>query len=460
MQPGKLLFLISLLAVSLLAGCNSGSAGGSLQATPADSTVQAIESVVSATGQVRPARWASLSFPISGRVSAVHVSEGQEVEAGQPVLDVEAVQLERAVAEARAALTAADAELARIRTGAHPQDVAAAESAVAAAQANVTAAEAQVAAAKAEEERARSGVTIAQAQVAIVQAGTRIAEAELSRAQAGASPQEVAVARAALGKAQAAVRLAQAEYDRVGGGSDMPQALALEQATLDLEMAQAEYDCLVAGPRASDLAPLRANVEAARAQVPLAEAQVTQAEDLVVQAETAVAQARAGEQVAQAQVAQAQASLDRLLAGPTSQELAVAEAAVTRAREALVTAEAALAEARLVAPLNGTVSLIQVRLGEEVVPGQEVLVLGDLDTLRVETTDLDEIDIARVQPGQRVDLTFDALPEKVLPGRVTYIAPMATPGQSAITYRTVIELLEVDPALRWGMTAFVDIRVE
>jgi HlyD family secretion protein len=104
--------------------------------------------------------------------------------------------------------------------------------------------------------------------------------------------------------------------------------------------------------------------------------------------------------------------------------------------------------------------MVYVREGEEVLPGQDVLVLGDLATLRVETTDLDEFDVARVEPDQRVDLTFDALPEKVLEGRVLSIAPMATPGQSATTYRVIIEFEEVDPALRWGMTAFVDITIE
>ena len=86
--------------------------------------------------------------------------------------------------------------------------------------------------------------------------------------------------------------------------------------------------------------------------------------------------------------------------------------------------------------------------------------LGDLTALQVETTDLDEIDVARVEPGQRADLTFDALPDKVLAGRVLRIAPMSTPGQAATTYKVIVEFQETDPALRWGMTAFVDIGVK
>jgi HlyD family secretion protein len=114
----------------------------------------------------------------------------------------------------------------------------------------------------------------------------------------------------------------------------------------------------------------------------------------------------------------------------------------------------------LTAPFEGTVGLVHVREGEEVLPGQTVLVLGDLSDLRVETTDLDEIDVAVVQPGQAVDLTFDALPDKVLPGRVVRVASMATPGQGATTYTVIIDFEETDPALRWGMTAFVDIVTE
>jgi len=39
------------------------------------------------------------------------------------------------------------------------------------------------------------------------------------------------------------------------------------------------------------------------------------------------------------------------------------------------------------------------------------------------------------------------------------IAPMSTPGQSAVNYIVTVALDEIDPALRWGMTAFVDVQV-
>ena len=50
-------------------------------------------------------------------------------------------------------------------------------------------------------------------------------------------------------------------------------------------------------------------------------------------------------------------------------------------------------------------------------------------SLRVETTDLSETDIARVKEGQPVNVTFDAIKGKTLTGKVARIAPMSSQGQ-------------------------------
>jgi HlyD family secretion protein len=85
--------------------------------------------------------------------------------------------------------------------------------------------------------------------------------------------------------------------------------------------------------------------------------------------------------------------------------------------------------------------------------------MADLDNLQVETTDLGEIDVAQIVEGDSVVVTFDALPDLVLEGTVTSIAPKAAEG-SGVNFPVIIELSEIPPALRWGMTAFVDIDLE
>jgi hypothetical protein len=84
--------------------------------------------------------------------------------------------------------------------------------------------------------------------------------------------------------------------------------------------------------------------------------------------------------------------------------------------------------------------------------------MGDLDNLQVKTTDLSEIDVARITLDDVAVITFDALPDLVLEGTVISIAPKADEG-SGVNFPVILELSEIPPELRWGMTAFVDIDV-
>ena len=84
--------------------------------------------------------------------------------------------------------------------------------------------------------------------------------------------------------------------------------------------------------------------------------------------------------------------------------------------------------------------------------------VADLAHLWVETTDLNEIDAARVALGAAVTVSFDAL-EDIVQGTVVSMAPKASAG-SGVNYTVVIELEALPEALLWGMTAFADIEVE
>lgn len=166
------------------------------------------------------------------------------------------------------------------------------------------------------------------------------------------------------------------------------------------------------------------------------------------------------------ELATAQANLQKALDdyeiwknGPDPKDVAVAQARLDNARTALAAAEARLEDLELRAPFSGTVSEVNMRLGEWINPGQPVLVLADLADLQVETTDLNEIDAARVNVGDKVIVTFDALPGVQVSGVIKSIAPKASEG-SGVNYTAVITLDELPPLLRWGMTAFVDIEVE
>jgi HlyD family secretion protein len=280
-------------------------------------------------------------------------------------------------------------------------------------------AEAAYRAAQANLEQLQSGAR--PEEIAAAQAALTGAQAQLAQVKAGAKPEQIAAAKSTLDKAEAAVRSAQADYDRVawwGSVGASPQALTLQQASADYQAAKAAYDALLRGPTAEEVT------------------------------------------IAQANVDRAQAQLNLLLAGASSKELAAAQAQVDEAKAALAQARAALAEAQLVAPFDGTVVTVLAREGELVMLGVPVVTLGDLTSLRVETTDLREADVAAVVVGQPVRLTFDALPGRTLTGQVTQIAPRSSTEQAGTVFKVTIELAETDPALRWGMTAYVDIEVK
>jgi hypothetical protein len=79
--------------------------------------------------------------------------------------------------------------------------------------------------------------------------------------------------------------------------------------------------------------------------------------------------------------------------------------------------------------------------------------------MQVETTDLSEIDVAQISLGDTAFITFDSLPDLELQGTVARIAPKSDES-AGVNFPVIIELSEIPAALRWGMTAFVDIILE
>ncbi|MBC8497217.1 MAG: HlyD family efflux transporter periplasmic adaptor subunit, partial [Chloroflexi bacterium] len=145
--------------------------------------------------------------------------------------------------------------------------------------------------------------------------------------------------------------------------------------------------------------------------------------------------------------------------GPDPDDVAVLEARITNAEAQLAAAEAAFADLQLLAPFDGVISELNINPNEWVSPGLPVLLIADLGHLQVETTDLGEIDVAQIHVGDIAVVTLDALPDLVLEGTVISIAPKASEG-SGVNYSVTLELNEVNPELRWGMTAYIDIELE
>lgn len=146
----------------------------------------------------------------------------------------------------------------------------------------------------------------------------------------------------------------------------------------------------------------------------------------------------------------AQRTLDRLTNIENSPDVIAAQTRI----EAI---EAVLNQSKLFAPFDGVVVETYVNTGEMVSPGVPVVLIADLTTLQVQTTDLNEVDAARVQIGDPVSVTFDALPNTEVSGNVSNVSLKNAPG-SGVYFNVTISLDEIPEQLRWGMSAFVEIQ--
>jgi len=375
------------------------------EATPV--VVENFETLVSVTGRVAPAVWTTVGAQTGGMVVEVLAVEGTQVAAGDVLVRLDDTDAQLALRQAQAALATAESQVARAKVGARPEEIAVAEAQALAAQ-------------------------------------TLISETLAQRDQlfTGSGEAQIAAAEAAVAAAQAEQLTARLQHDET-----------MKCYNVTLPDGSTQQTCPLLGTMEEQA---RQALHAANEALAAAEAQLRAAKSGTWAQRRS---ADAGVEAVTAQYEVAVAQLELLKAGVLPQDIAVAEAAVAQAGVAVEAAQVALARTAITAPLAGTVTRVDVRHGEFIVPGQPLVTLGDLSTLHIETTDLDEIDVARITEGQAATLTFDALSDLTLTGRITRIASMAEPGAESVNYTVIIDPGELPPQIRWGMTVFIDIDV-
>jgi len=129
-------------------------------------------------------------------------------------------------------------------------------------------------------------------------------------------------------------------------------------------------------------------------------------------------------------------------------------AQLKQARDNVAAAKDKLEKSRLVAPFAGTIGLVQITVGEYATPGQTIVVVSDTAKLRVETTDLSERDVPKVQLGQTVNVFVQALNENIV-GHVSTISPISDTLGGDVVYKTTIDLESIPEGLRSGMSVDV-----
>ncbi len=302
-----------------------------------------------------------ISAQVGGRVVRVHVIDNQAVKAGTVLAEIDPREYQAAVDRAAAELASAQAT-------------------AEAAQINVPIVNTE----------ATSGVTTARGGLEQAQAGIATSE------------HEIASARARLASAEATLHQREAEATRTGRDAERLKALIAKE-----EIPQQQYDAAVAAAEEA-----HASAEAARAMV-------AEARTAIAVAESRARQARAGASQAQASLRNAQTAPQHMQA--TRAQATVAEARVKQAAAVLAQAQLNLEHTVVRAMSNGVISRKTVEAGQTVAPGQPLMALVDLDNLWV-TANFKETQLRNVRPGQRVQVSVDAIGGRTFTGRIDSVA--------------------------------------
>ncbi len=214
-------------------------------------------------------------------------------------------------------------------------------------------------------------------------------EAALNSALADSAASEAALKSA---EDNVAVAQAQVDHDRAD----------LEQKRVDLSRSKELFDSKLIAPQ---------DYEAKKALYDLAAATLASSERKVQQARAQRAQTAAQLNSAQRKVAQARAMVSQW--------------------------SDVLAQYDVVAPINGVITNLPVRVGETVVPGIQnsaastIMTIADMSIITAEV-DVDETDIVSVRLDQPAEVTIDAIPNRTFRGKVMEIGNTAIVRSSGL----------------------------
>ena len=202
---------------------------------------------------------------------------------------------------------------------------------------------------------------------------------------------DAATAQSQASQALAQIRASEADVNAIEQGGTQEELLTLRaqlvKATADRDAAQRNLDALQKLQQTGAASP--GEVRAAQAQVATAEAQVK------------LLQSKQSERYSRPEISSVQAKQ-------------------SEAQSAYSAAEDVLRQLVIRAPFAGVVYSLPVRQGTYVNPGDLILQEADLSKVLVRAY-VDEPDVARLTPGQRIEVTWDAMPGRTWLGSVNSI---------------------------------------
>jgi HlyD family secretion protein len=387
---------------------------------------------IGATGRVRSNQSAQLVWKTSGTVANVDVQVGDAVGVDTELAYLEQTSLSQTVILAQADLVSAQQDL---------DDLLDSELQGAEALQAVEDAE------QALEDLLNPELRQAQALQAIADAEQALEDAErvMRNVQTTASQADIDEAQANVVLLQDALEKAEEDFEPYSGRpeDDLERAnyqSALAQAQQQYDAAVRQLNALKSTGTDIDIAEARADLAVAQAALDDAYREYERVKDGPSDADIALLEA---------QLADAIRNWERLQDGPPTDDIAAAEARVAAA-------QATLDQAHILAPFDGIVTIVESKPGDQVDPGTLAFRVDDYSRLLVDL-EVSEVDINKIEVGQQVTMSFDAVLAKEYSGQVVEVALVGTETQGVVNFTVTVELSDPDTDIRPGMTSAVNI---
>ncbi len=411
---------------------------------------QDIEKTVLTTGQVVSKTDLSLSFQTSGFVRKINVKEGDVVRAGQVLAVLDQGNAVAQLQSAKGSLAQAQANYEKIKSAATEQDVAVAQAAVDSAQTSL--------------DNAKQNLQN-QLSTAYNNANTAV----LSYTNIlFSNPQTNSPQFGIVGTIQTNNQAtSQANNDRVAVNSILPAWQAELQTLNEGNVSIVTSDSIKNLSFISNYLSNIISILTSYTQITSGGSQTTlttyqtgaaTAKTTVESAITSIVTYEQAVRSAEASLASAKASLALKKAPARPEDIGIAEAQVISAQGQVQLAQVNLNNTLITAPTDGTITQIDIKLGELASASKEVMKLLNVGELHTEAQ-VSEADIASVAIGQTIDNTFDALgPDQHFKSKVLTVNPASTVVSGVVNYK-VTGSLENVPGIKPGMTANMTILV-
>jgi HlyD family secretion protein len=453
---------------------------------------------ISLTGTVKAAQDVNLSFARSGKVAKVNVKAGDSVQAGEIIAELDKADIYADYLSAAASRQSAQANLdsqklkkQNMINGATTEDVAVSQTQVANAEKALI------------DAQTTSNNTKAQADASMdklyAQIDTSLADAYNKSYDAVYNQTDSMFQDSSVGNPRLVFYTALDSQDKSTAESSRLVALgAIKQMDIDRKGLAADYSNYVdvfkkmdtdLGAISSYLNDLSDALSNTSPSSNYTSTEISAGKSVVSTAITAINSSTASldslkqsvdlqEKVNQNNLSSAQASVDQAQnalnltkdqltlkkSGSTSEELGMQDQAIKQAEASLNAAAASVAkvkteldDAAITAPIDGTITSVNLDQGEAVSANAPVIGLESVGKFQVETY-LPELNVGEVATGQSAKITFDAYgTDRVFDAKVVSVDPAAQSVNGILAYRTLLQFVNEDKDIKTGLTANIKI---